>query len=100
MFAVIYIFKVKSGEEEQFISSWKGLTKLIYKHEGSKGSRLHKSKDLEYIAYAQWPSKEKWKNAGENLPTEADKFRKDMRDACIDITTKYELDLIDDLLEK
>ena len=57
MFAVIYIFEVKPGMDKQFKESQKERTKYIYKYEGSKGSRLHKRKDLEYIAYAHWPSK-------------------------------------------
>lgn len=100
MFAVIYIFEVKPGKEEQFRESWKGLTNLIYKYEGSKGSRLHKNKDLEYIAYAQWPNKKRWKESGKNLPEKANEYRKGMQDACNKITTKYELEMTDDLLEK
>lgn len=100
MFAVIYIFKIKPGKENQFEESWNVLTKYIYKYENSKGSRLHKSKKEEYIAYAQWPSKERWKNAGNNLPKKADATRARMRQACIRIKTIHELEIIDDLLEK
>ena len=39
------------------------MTNLIKLHEGSLGSRLHKQKELHYIAYAQWPSKEIFDNS-------------------------------------
>ena len=53
MYIVIYEFKVKENYDHKFIDSWKILTNLIQKHEGSLGSRLHKQKDLHYMAYAQ-----------------------------------------------
>ena len=99
MFVVIYSFKIKKGRDQDFISSWQGLTKLIYKHEGSLGSRLHKKSELEYIAYAQWPDKNTWKNSGDSLPKEADQFRQLMRASCESIDTLYELDSVKDLLK-
>ena len=44
MYIVIYEFKVKENCDHKFINSWKILTNLIQKNEGSLGSRLHKKK--------------------------------------------------------
>lgn len=98
MFSVIYTFKVKAGQEKALMESWKGLTHLIYKYEGSLGSKLHRDQNGNFVAYAQWPSKEVWENAGSKLPKqETDRFRKQMKNSCIQIETEYELDLVEDL---
>ena len=99
MFTVIYSFKVKPKQDEKFIHGWEGLTKLIYEFEGSLGSRLHKVGELNYIAYAQWPSKKIWKNAGSNLPESAAFFRIEMKDACEKIETSHEMEVVSDLLK-
>ena len=99
MFSVIYTFRVKEGRDKDFIVGWRGLTKLIYEYEGSLGSRLHKKSEGEYVAYAQWPSKEVWKNAGGKLPEIAAESRDLMKYSCEDIQTAYELDVIEDLVK-
>lgn len=99
MFTVIYSFKVKPNQEELFIEGWRGLTELIYEFEGSLGSRLAKSNKGEYIAYAQWPSEEQWKNSGSNLPELATKFRTKIKTACEQIETLYELEVVQDLIK-
>ncbi len=98
MFAVLYSFTIIPGKEDQFLKTWHELTRLIYQYEQSFGSRLHKEVDQRYIAYAQWPDKQTWKNAGSKLPPEADPYRSQMRDSCLEIKTLYELDLVDDQL--
>ena len=98
MFCAVYKFEVKEGQSEKFIKGWEGLTKLIYQYEGSLGSRLHLEHRNNYIAYAQWPNKETWKNSGKKLPAEAFTFRELMKDSCVSITTSHELDVVSDLL--
>ncbi|MBP9153167.1 MAG: antibiotic biosynthesis monooxygenase [Flavobacteriales bacterium] len=98
MFAVIYQFKVKENRESEFINAWKQLTQLIYEYEGSLGSRLHKQSDGMYLAYAQWPAKETWKNSGNKLPDAANEIRRIMGESCTHIETLYELDCTEDLL--
>lgn len=100
MFTVIYTFKVKPNNEKDFITSWKRLTEFIYQYEGSLGSRLHKQKSSEYIAYAQWPDRESWKNAGKKLPPEASVVSERMRECCFSIDTSYEMEVVEDLLQK
>ncbi len=98
MFAVIYSFKVKKDHDQIFRENWKSLTKLIYQYEGSLGSRLHKANDNLYIAYARWPNRTAWENAGKNLPEIAHKYRIGMKESCEEITTDHELNIEDDLL--
>ena len=52
------------------------MTNLIKLHEGSLGSRLHKQKELHYIAYAQWPSKEIFDNSVKKLPENFSEIKK------------------------
>ena len=99
MFTVIYSFKVKENQVDEFIIGWEGLTKLIYEFEGSLGSRLHKVGELDYIAYAQWPSKMIFDNAGSNLPESADIFRSKMKNACEQIETLHKMEVVKDLLK-
>lgn len=99
MFAAIYYFKVKPGQEEQFKESWKELTKLIYRHENSHGSRLHHSNGQEYIAYAVWPDFETWDYFGNKLPPESKDWSKQMKDSCEEIKTLHKLEVLDDLLK-
>ena len=99
MFCVVYSFKVLPGKDQDLIDSWTNLTKLIYQYEGSLGSRLHRTPDGSYIAYAQWPSRERWKESGDNLPEEATHASKRMREACSEISTLYELDPVQDLIQ-
>ena len=98
MFAVIYSFKISPSKEKQFLKAWHELSRLIFQHEQSFGSRLHKEGDHRYIAYAQWPDKNTWKNAGSKLPRSADPFRSQMRDCCLEIKTLYEMETVDDQL--
>ena len=100
MYIVIYEFKVKENYDHKFIDSWKILTNLIQKYEGSLGSRLHKQKDLHYMAYAQWPSKEIFENSGKKLPESTSEIKKKMKDSCKEIKTLHYLEVIEDLLKK
>lgn len=99
MYCLIYHFEVKPEKTKEFEAAWAGLTKLIYEYEGSLGSRLHIDENGNYIAYAQWPSKDVFDNAGNNMPAEADLFRKAMRESCIEIKTVFKLESQYDLLQ-
>ena len=99
MFCVIYSFKVFDGQQEKFINSWNALTSLIYEHEGSLGSRLHRKSDHVFIAYAQWPNKKTWQESGSNLPATAKEISKVMKESCSIIETTHKLEVVDDLLK-
>ncbi|MDF2158415.1 antibiotic biosynthesis monooxygenase [Algoriphagus sp. CAU 1675] len=98
MFIAVYSFKVKPGEEDTFIEAWKALTELIYKHKGSRGSRLHLSSKNTYIGYAKWPDRETWQSL-KTLPIEAEVLRKKLGESCEEITTVYEMEVVEDLLK-
>ncbi|MCT4630164.1 antibiotic biosynthesis monooxygenase [Winogradskyella sp.] len=100
MYIVLYTFNVKPNREKDFLKGWKGLTELIQKHEGSLGSRLHIKKPLNYIAYAQWPSKTHFNASGNNLPNEANTYRDLMRSSCENIKVLEKLEVVKDLLVK
>lgn len=100
MYIVLYAFEVKNNCEDKFIAGWKGLTRLIYKFEGSLGSRLHKQSKLNYVAYAQWPDKNSFDNSGNNLPqVEAKKYKTMMTSACDSINIINKFEVIEDLLK-
>lgn len=100
MYIVLYSFKVKPDKEALFLKAWSTLTEFIYQYEGSLGSRLHKKEPLLYIAYAQWPSESKFKNAGSSLPEEAKKYRDEMKASCDTIQVLDTLEVVDDLLKQ
>ncbi len=97
MFSVIYKFKVHSTKTNVFITGWRGLTELIYQYAGSLGSNLSLDKSGDYIAYANWPSKMIWENAGVKLPKKADEFRVLMWSSCEKIEILFELEGIENL---
>ena len=82
MFVVIYYWKVKSGKEESFRTAWRKATRAIALRYGSLGSRLHQADDGSWLAYAQWPNRERWEAMQAGPPADADAFAA-MRD-CID----------------
>lgn len=100
MYIVLYSFVIKPEKEEKFLIAWKELTALIIKYEGGLGSRLHLEKPLNYIAYAQWPNKETFTNAGDKLPETAEKLRNIMRESCETIKVLNKLEVVEDLLLK
>jgi heme-degrading monooxygenase HmoA len=99
MFSVIYSFQVKPGCIQKFETAWRNMTVLIREYEGSLGSRLHKQDKLHYMAYAQWPDRDTWKNSGGNLPEISKNISKTMKESCVKIETLFELEVVDDLLK-
>jgi len=98
-FAVIYHFEVLQGREQEFEQAWRAVTELIYTHEGSFGSRLHRAEGQLYVAYALWPDRATWENAGKLLPPSSVPLKKTMRDCCSSIDTVHTLDVVNDLLK-
>ena len=98
MYIVIYSFEVAKGKHDEFVESWKTLTNLIKEYAGGLGSRLHKKNDNKYIAYAQWPDKKTFENAGSKLPEKAIKIRDEMKAAGIKVTMMEKLEVVEDLL--
>ena len=98
MFAVIYRWKIKAGREIEFRDAWAERTGEIKKEYGTLGSRLHRSKDGRYWAYAQWPSRESWENASPKSGMMSSSAQI-MSEATEEFEIIAELDVIADLLE-
>lgn len=99
MFAIVYAFHVKPGQETQFEAAWAALTRLFYRHAGSLGSRLHKPKGGTYIAYAQWPDRKTWEGSAELLPPEAEAVKMALGASCEHTEIVHELEVATDLLQ-
>jgi quinol monooxygenase YgiN len=69
--AVIYRWKLKPGQEEDFVHAWGRLTDVLREERGGLGSRLHKAGDGSWIAYALWPDRAAYEHALENPPKSA-----------------------------
>lgn len=89
MYCLIYRFKVRKGQDDRFIRSWAEVTEAYCDSCGALGSRLHVS-GKEYIAYAQWPSREARETAQLPLPVRNGALA-EMRDSCDSIDTLFEL---------
>lgn len=57
-FIVLYRWRLHPGQEETFIETWSLVTRLLRATRGALGSRLHRSTDGLWYAYALWPSAE------------------------------------------
>jgi len=98
MFCVIYKFRIIEGKREQFVTSWAEVTRAFITYGDALGSRLHQSDDQNYIAYAQWPSKEIRDKA--ELPEEIRTGPYEMmRSSCDSIEVLYELYPVSDHLK-
>lgn len=97
-FCVLYRFVVKPGHDERFVASWKELTRMIHAHCGSLGSRLHRLEGGDYLAYAQWPSRETWEEARLTEGQVGD-LRAEMRACCESVETRATLDVVEDFLK-
>jgi hypothetical protein len=69
-FAVLYRWKVRADASAAFIAAWVTAT-AAFKTIGALGSRLHRSEDGDFYAYAEWPSREAWDAAKTRSPVDA-----------------------------
>ena len=100
MFCIIYTFTVKPGYEDPFRHHWSTVTQWYYRHAGSLGSRLHRASTGEYIAYAQWQTREQWEQQRHRSDAALQTHRQAMRDACEQIAVLYELEMTDASLRR
>ncbi len=98
MFTVIYKWKVFEDKEQQFIESWKKVTEILYIKHGSLGSRLHKTYDGFFLAYAQWPDLETWEKDKE-FTEEEQIIRNNIQDSVEERFEPITCDVLDDLLK-
>ncbi|WP_237738450.1 antibiotic biosynthesis monooxygenase family protein [Halomonas smyrnensis] len=100
MFVAMYEFEIKDGKEAEFREAWLEVTKAIYQHCGSLGSRLHTSDNPNVlIGYAQWPSREQWEKDKDVTDERYRLSRQTMRECLVQSRTIYTLDVCDDYLK-
>ena len=97
MFTAIYSFRAKSGKEQQLLDAWASITREFVRTRGSLGSRRHRNKDGKYVAIALWPDRAHWEAPSSSISPELEAARSAMHEACEEITTEHELDLVLDL---
>jgi len=98
MYCIIYRFKVHESKNEQFIKSWSEVTSAFLNSCGSLGSRLHASGDREYIAYAQWPSRESFEAAELPISIKEGAFA-EMRTCCEFSEALYKMTPVADFIQ-
>ena len=49
--------------EDSFMEGWSRLTEAIRETRGGMGSRLHRSDNGWWVAYAQWPDRQTWEKS-------------------------------------
>lgn len=98
MFIAIYEFDVKDGMEQEFVAAWLEVTKGIYQHYGSYGSRLQKDKSGKYVGYAQWPDEETWARNWTS-DTILNRAGKTMWSCLNSSKTVYEAEVVSDYLQ-
>jgi len=96
MFTVSYRFNIQPQQNEAFEEAWKEVTKLIYHHCNSLGSRLYKASEDSYIGIAQWPDRQTWDKSDVSA-FDTDGWRTKLRACCSSIEKLNELELIHDL---
>jgi quinol monooxygenase YgiN len=97
MFAVQYRWRLEPNTEDAFRAAWRAMTESIRAAYGTHGSRLHRTDDGELVAYAVWPSRERWEQAGKQPSVNAEAGAA-MRACIAQSLGATPLDVIDDLL--
>jgi quinol monooxygenase YgiN len=102
-FCVIYRFKVRAGMEKSFMEGWSRLTEAIRESRGGMGSRLHRSANGWWLAYAQWPDRQTWESSQsshESPDAEAsDLMEKSIEDRKEPLLLEPVIDLLDNFIE-
>ncbi len=65
----MYTWTIVPELEDDFVRAWSVAT-MAYRTIGALGSRLHRSDEGEFVAYAEWPSRDAWQNAGAQSPVD------------------------------
>ena len=76
MFVVLYRWRIKAHHEDEFRAGWTRATEKIAAKYGALGSRLHHVDDGSWLAYAQWPDRERWLLMSSSPPAAPEEFAK------------------------
>ena len=74
MFVVLYRWRIKAGHENEFRDAWRRATDKIADRYGARGSRLHRVEDGTWLAYAQWPDRQRWQTMRSSAPVAPEDF--------------------------
>jgi len=85
--------------EKTFTEGWSRLTEAIRETRGGMGSRLHKSDNGWWIAYAQWPDRQTWESSQTEYESPDIEASKLMAEAIEDREPPMLLEPIIDLLD-
>ncbi len=99
-FCVIYRFRVRPGAEDTFRHGWAQLTKAIRDRRGGLGSRLHRTDEGLWLAYAQWPNRDAWERARQLETADPDAARtmgESIEESLPPILLEPEIDLLEPL---
>ena len=72
MIAVLFRWEVKPEYEQIFQECWTEIMYFNIEQYGALGSRLHKTKDNQWVSYSQWVSEEHFKNGFKYFNTSND----------------------------
>ncbi|MDQ2070068.1 antibiotic biosynthesis monooxygenase family protein [Natronospira bacteriovora] len=71
-FVIFYRWELKAKREEDFREAWEVLTRLYSQLYGCAGGRLHRSDDGTWLAYTEWPDRDRYLLAVERgIPDES-----------------------------
>ena len=101
MYIVLYEMQTKPGRETEFEQAWAVVTDAIKEHCGGLGSRLHRTETPGlYVAYAQWPSREKFlkRDTVRRFSEFEETASNVMRETTEYIRTIHQMDIVDDRL--
>lgn len=96
-FCVIYRWRFESGSEASGIAAWSRLTKAIARELGGLGSRLHRTEEGWYVAYAQWPDEATWQ-AAQSAPSPDPQASNELASAIVERLPPIRLKVEQDLL--
>ncbi|TEW56502.1 hypothetical protein E2R68_00225 [Psychromonas sp. RZ22] len=82
MIVVLFHWKINPQYEKTFKEGWSELVQRNIEKYGALGSKLHKTKDNQWVSYSQWISEEHYINA-QNLEDKHEVARVKMLQAII-----------------
>lgn len=97
-FAVLYQWQIKLGKLRQFADACADMTEALLRERGALGSRLHRSEQGTWMAYAQWPTRPLYERSGDLGPVDPDALKR-LQDAVADTWPPIFLTPHDDQLD-
>ncbi|MEL0630405.1 antibiotic biosynthesis monooxygenase family protein [Psychromonas aquatilis] len=86
MIVVLFRWEIDPAHEKIFKEGWTELVQRNIEKYGALGSRLHKTKDNQWVSYSQWISEEHYQKA-QNLEDKHEEARSKMLTAIISTAT-------------